>query len=307
MSDWAILIALLAATVQFSTPILFAALGGVVTERAGIVNLGVEGMMAVGAFCAFLVSFLSGSPWLGLLCGALAACALSMVHGVICLVFLGNQIVSGLALTILGIGLAGFFGAPFIGAGTTGFSTLPIPLLGELPFFGPILFRQDILVYFTFILTPLIWFFLNRTRQGLSLRAVGEYPAAAIAAGISARKIRWAAIGFGGFLAGIGGAYLSLVYTHHWHTGITEGKGWIAVALVIFAMWKPQRAIYGAYLFGGIGALQMRLQALEFSFPSSLMTMLPYLFTVLVLIWAALRGRGRSGPAALGADIEPGG
>ncbi len=308
MSGWEILIAFLAATVQFSTPILFATLGEIVTERAGIINLGVEGVMAVGAFSAFLTALVTGSPWIGLACGALAGCAFSLLHGAICLIFYGNQTVSGLARTILGAGLAGFLGTPFTGVETAGFSQLSIPLLDKIPLLGPVLFSQDILVYASFLLVPGLWYFLYRTRTGLSLRAVGEHPAAAVAAGVAALKARWAAIGFGGLMAGVGGAYLSLIYTRQWSTGITEGRGWIAVALVIFAFWKPQRAIYGAYLFGGIGALQMRLQALDLSFPSSLMALLPYLFTVLALIWAAVwrRGRGENGPAALGADIEPG-
>lgn len=301
-----ILPVLLAATVQYSTPLLFATLGEMITERAGIINLGMEGIMIVSAFCAFLTALWTGSPVLALLFGVLAGGIFSLLHGVMCLLLSANQTVSGLALTILGTGLAGYFGAPFTGVVIPGFSKLSIPLLCDIPLLGFVFFQQDILVYLSFFLVPVAWFFFYRTRAGLSLRAVGEHPAAAIAAGVSASRVRWLSIGVGGLLAGLGGAYLALVYSHQWSSGITEGRGWIAVALVIFAFWKPQRAIYGAYLFGGIGALQMRLQALELSLSSSLMALLPYLFTVLALVWASLWGKGKNGPAALGDDIVRG-
>ncbi len=299
-------IPVLAAAVQSGTPILYATLGEIVTERSGVLNLGVEGMMIVGAFAGFLVLHLSGSPWLGLLAAGCAAALLGMLHGLVCLVFLGNQIVSGLALTILGVGLADYLGTPFIGVETQGFTHLSAPLLADIPVLGPVLFRQDALVYLSYVLAPLIWFVLARTRWGLNLRAAGENPEAVRAAGLSPLALRWAGVAGGGFLAGLGGGYLSLAALHAWTSGITGGRGWIAVALVIFAFWRPARAVFGAYLFGGVIAFQMRLQATGTTIPSSLLSMGPYLLTLLALLYSSSRGKGRSAPAALGVNLEPG-
>lgn len=301
-----LIIPILAATVQSGTPILYATLGEMLTERSGVLNLGVEGMMIFGAFGAFLFTHLTGNPWMGLFMAGVFAGLLGLMHGVVCLVFQGNQVVSGLALTILGAGLADFLGTPYVGIATTGFTPFAFPGLSSIPLLGPIFFKHDVLVYLSYMLPFLFWFFMNRTRWGTALAAAGEHPAACAAAGLNPQLMRWAGIFFGGFLVGLGGAYLSLAYTHLWTNNMTGGRGWIAVALVIFAFWRPGRAVFGAYLFGGIMAFQMRLQALGATLPSSLLLMLPYALTVIVLLFSSARGKGRTAPAALGVNIEPG-
>jgi simple sugar transport system permease protein len=305
-----LIIALLAAAVQAGAPILFATLGEIVSERAGVMNLGVEGVMAVAAFAAFMVCHLTGSAWLGLLAGALAGALLCAVHSVVCQVFLGNQVVSGLALTIFGVGLANFLGTPYVGQATEGFQKLAVPYLCDLPALGAILFRQDALVYVCYLAPVAVWFLLNRTSLGLGLRAAGEMPAAAAAAGLKPQRLRAIGVLLGGALCGLGGAYLSLAHTHLWTTGLSGGRGWVAVALVIFAFWRPGRAVIGALLFGGVMAFQLRLQASGTNVPSSLLLMLPYALTVIVLVLSAARARRadrRMGgaPAALGVNIEP--
>ena len=300
------LVLTLQATVQSGIPILFATLGAILNERAGVLNLGVEGMMIVGAFAGFLAAHYTGDPWVGVLAAGCAAAFMAALHGAVCLVFRGSQVVSGLALTILGVGLADYLGTPFIGVETQGFTHLSAPLLADIPVLGPVLFRQDALVYLSYVLAPLIWFVLARTRWGLNLRAAGENPEAVRAAGLSPLALRWAGVAGGGFLAGLGGGYLSLAALHAWTSGITGGRGWIAVALVIFAFWRPARAVFGAYLFGGVIAFQMRLQATGTTIPSSLLSMGPYLLTLLALLYSSSRGKGRSAPAALGVNLEPG-
>lgn len=306
--ELALIVPLLAAAVQSGTPILFATLGEMFTERAGVLNLGVEGMMIVGALAAFLTARATGSPWLGLLAAGCAAALVGGLHGVVCLHFLGNQTVSGLALTIFGVGLANYLGTPFIGQHAPGFEPFAVPVLSAIPVLGDVLFRHDAMVYLSFLLPPAFWLFWHRTRPGLGLTAAGEHPRAAAAAGLNPVALRWAGVLAGGFLVGLGGAYLSLAYTHLWTNGMTAGRGWVAVALVIFAFWRPGRAMFGAYLFGGVMAFQLRLQASGTDVPSSFLLMLPYALTVLALVLSALRGRGASSsaaPAALGVNIEP--
>ncbi len=300
-----ILIPLLAAAVQSGTPVLYATLGEIFTERSGILNLGVEGIMIIGALAGFLVARATGSPLLGFVAAGLAGTAAASIHGVVCLGFQGNQVVSGLALTILGVGFANYLGAAHVAQSAPGFDRLPIPVLVDIPVIGPIFFAQDLLVYFTYLIPPLMWLFLYNTRFGLSLRAAGEHPGAAKAAGIKVVGYRWVGVLVGGFFMGLGGSYLSLAYTHLWTNNLTAGRGWIAVALVIFAFWRPTRAVFGAYLFGGIMALQLRLQASGTQVPSSLLLMLPYALTVAVLVVSSwFRGRTDE-PAALGTNIEP--
>lgn len=300
-----ILIPLLAAAVQSGTPILYGTLGEILTERSGILNLGVEGIMITGALTGFLVAKFTGNPSIAFVAAGLAGICAASVHGIVCIVFQGNQVVSGLALTILGGGVANYFGTPYVGQIAPGFDTLSIPYLADIPVVGPIFFQQDLLVYFTYVIPILMWIFLYNTRFGLSLRAAGEYPAAATAAGLNVVGYRWLGVLGGGFFMGLGGAYLSLAYTHLWTNNLTAGRGWIAVALVIFAFWRPGRAMFGAYLFGGIMALQMRLQASGTQIPSSLLLMLPYVLTVGVLVFSSwLRGKTAE-PAALGTNILP--
>lgn len=298
-------IPLLAAAVQSGTPVLYATLGEIFTEKSGILNLGVEGIMMIGALAAFVTTKLSGSPTLGFLVGGCAGAILSGIHGLVCLVFQGNQVVSGLALAIFGAGLADYLGTPYIGQTAPGFNPFPVPMLSKIPFLGPIFFNHDSLVYISYIIPLLMWIFFRYTRWGLGLRAVGEYPQAAIAGGLRVISYRWAGVLVGGCLAGFGGAYLSLAYTHLWTNGLSAGRGWIAIALVIFAFWNPLRAIVGAYLFGGVMAFQLRLQATGTHVPSSLLLMLPYALTVMVLVFSSWKGLGSEAPAALGVNIEP--
>lgn len=300
-----ILIPLLAAAVQSGTPILYATLGEIFTERSGILNLGVEGIMIIGALTGFLVAKATGNPYVAFVAAGLAGSCAGSIHGLVCLVFQGNQVVSGLALTILGVGVANYLGTPYVGLIAPGFDPLPIPVLAEIPVIGAIFFSQDLLVYLTYLIPVLMWIFLYNTRFGLSLRAAGEYPAAATAAGLNVAGYRWLGVLVGGFFMGLGGAYLSLAYTHLWTNNLTGGRGWIAVALVIFAFWRPSRAVFGAYLFGGIMALQLRLQASGTQIPSSLLLMLPYGLTVAVLVFSSwLRGKTDE-PGALGTNILP--
>jgi ABC-type uncharacterized transport system permease subunit len=300
-----LIIALLAAAVQSGTPILYATLGEIFTERSGVINLGVEGIMLVGAFCAFITARSTGSPVLGFVVGGFSGALLASLHGLVCLVLQGNQVVSGLALTILGTGLANYLGTPYVGQSAPGFDALPLGVLSQIPLVGPVFFDHDILVYGSYLIPLLLWIYLRFTRWGLGLRAVGEFPEAALAAGLKSLGYRWIGVLTGGWLMGFGGAYLSLAYTHLWTTGLTAGRGWIAVGLVIFAFWRPGRALLGAYLFGGVMAFQFRLQAMGTQIPSSLLLMLPYALTIAVLVFSSWKGRANEAPAALGVNIEP--
>ena len=301
-----ILLAIMAAAVQSGTPLLYATLGEIITERCGVLNLGVEGMMIVGAFFGFLGLHWTGNPWIGVLCGALAGAGMGAIHALSCVVLRGNQVVSGLALTVLGLGLADYLGAPYLGVTTKGFTAFSVPLLGDVPVIGRIFFRQDALVYLSYFLPPFLWYMMRFTSWGLAHRGAGENPAAVAAAGLNVARVRWGGILWGGMLVGIGGAYLSLAYTHMWTNNMTAGRGWIAVALVIFSFWRPLRAIAGAYLFSGIIVLQMNLQARGATIPSSLLLMLPYILTLLALLFSSIRGKGRLAPAMLGVNQEPG-
>ena len=299
------IIPLLAAAIQSGTPILYATLGEIITEKGGILNLGVEGMMMAGALAGFLASLHTGSPMTAFIIGGVAGASLAAVHGIVCIGFQGNQVVSGLALTILGIGVADYIGTPFIGQSAPGFAPLAVPVLSQIPLIGPVFFQQDLLVYISYVIPVILWYLLRFTRWGLQVRAIGEYPPAAFAAGVRVHRLRWAALLAGGFLAGLGGAYLSLAYTHLWTNGLSAGRGWIAVALVIFAFWQPLRATLGAYLFGGVMAFQLRLQATGTHIPSSLLLMLPYVLTIMVLVFSSWKNKGSAAPSVLGVNIEP--
>jgi simple sugar transport system permease protein len=261
--------------------------------------------MMVGALAAYVCALLSGNAWLGFIAGAGCGAVLAGIHGLVCIGFRGNQVVSGLALTILGTGLANFLGTPYIGQSIPGFQRFALPLIERIPIVGPIFFRQDMLVYLSYIAPLLFWVVLSRTTWGLNLRAVGEVPEAVAAAGLSVISLRWSGVLVGGGLMGAGGAYISLAYTHLWTTGLVAGRGWIAVALVIFAFWRPGRAVVGAYLFGGIMAFQFRLQAIGTHLPSSLLLMLPYVLTIIVLVAASMHFKSQAAPAALGINHEP--
>jgi len=272
-----------------------------------VLNLGVEGMMIVGAACAFAGAYMSGSTFVGALCGMLAGAAMAAIFGVLTLGLAVNQVATGLALTILGVGLSGLIGAGFVGQKIVPSPHLYLPFLTDIPIVGRILFGEDAFVYFSIALVIAIWYFLYHTRPGLVLRAVGDNHASAHALGYPVLTIRMLAVLFGGACAGLGGAYLPLAYTPFFIPGMTAGRGWIALALVVFASWLPGRLVAGAYLFGAVSILQLHTQALGFGIPSQLMSSLPYLATVVVLVLIS-RTRGTAGsaaPASLGVVFVP--
>jgi simple sugar transport system permease protein len=299
--------AIILAVVTASTPLLLAAAGELVAERAGVLNLGVEGMMIIGAACGFAGAYLTGSTLIGALCGIAAGMALSAIFALLTLGLAANQVATGLALTILGVGLSGLIGAGFVGEKIVPAPQLHLPLLSNLPFVGRILFAQDAFVYLSLALIVAIWWFIYRTRWGLVLRAVGDNHASAHALGYPVLTIRTCAVLFGGACAGLGGAYLPLAYTPFFIPGMTAGRGWIALALVVFASWLPGRLVAGAYLFGAVTILQLHAQGAGLGIPSQLMSSLPYLATILVLvIISRARGTARSAaPASLGMVFVP--
>lgn len=292
---------LLAASVMVTaTPILLAAIGELVVERAGVLNLGVEGMMITGAVTGFIVAVATQNPWAGFLGAALGGAALSLLFAILTQVLLSNQVATGLALTLAGLGLSSLLGQPYIGIRAPSLPALDLGPLADIPVLGPVLFRHDAMVYAGLAICAATWAFLRHSRAGLILRAVGENHDAAHALGYKVIRIRTAAILFGGACAGLGGAYLSLVRVPQWTEGVTAGAGWIALAIVVFAAWRPGRLVVGAYLFGGIGALQLNLQAARAPIPVELLSMAPYVVTILALVLLSA-GRGAGGaPGSLG-------
>lgn len=305
---------IIGAGLRTGTPLLFATLGELLTERAGILNLGVEGMMLVGALAGFATSYHTGNPWLGVLAGMLAAGLLSQLHAFVAITLRGDQVVSGLALAFVGRGLTAVLGAPYVQIREVPrLPTIELPFLYDIPFIGPALLgplfgTQNIVVYIGFALVPLIAFYIHRTRAGMNLRAVGEYPAAVDAVGLSVSKLRYFYVFVGGVFAGLAGASLSLAITPLWIEDMTAGQGWIAVGLVIFAGWDPWRAALGAYIFGALRRLPLDLQSVSWlPFASNpvlgiWLAMIPYIFTVLALMLTSREAtRQRLGtPAALG-------
>ena len=303
MND-AALVLTIAAAVGAAVPIALAALGELLAERSGVLNLGIEGMMLVGAVSAFLVGDGTGSLWLALVVGMAAAACLALVHAFLCVTLRANQIVSGLALVILGTGLATFVGKPIEGQPlATDLRAVRLGPLADLPVAGPVLFEQDPVVYATVALAALLAFYLNRTRPGLSLRAVGESPATADSTGLDVARIRYLHVVVGGALAGAGGAYLILAQVPSWsQDGTTSGLGFIALALVVFASWNPWRVLFGALLFGLARRANFFLQDAGVDVPAEVLSMLPYVLTIVVLVvWGSRDLRRRVGaPAALG-------
>jgi len=302
-----ILISILTRTLIAGTPLLLGTLGEIITERSGVLNLGVEGMMAVGAMSAFTVTLITGSPWLGLLAAVLAGALAAGLHAFVSVSLRANQVVSGLALTMLGLGVSGLFGRPFIGRPLPQkLNAVRIPGLAEIPVVGRILFSRDPLFYLAVVLGILLWIMLSRTRWGIQIRSVGENPAAAEVQGISVARIRYLCVLLGGALAGMAGAHLSLVYSKSWTEGLTGGRGWIVIALTIFALWNPLRAFLGAFLFGCIFVLQYLLQPI--GVPPNLLAMMPYLATLTVLLAGGLRKDRRRllAPAKLGEAYSKG-
>ncbi len=283
----------LGGAIQSSVPIFYAALGETVVERSGLINLGVEGTMLVGASSSFAVTSVTGSPVIGLAVGMVAGALFNLILAPMVLWRRANQLACGLALMFLGGGLSAFYGQSFVGAPVNGFDPVPIPFLSDLPWVGPVLFKQDVIAYLMIPAALLIWWLLARTAWGLNLRAVGEDKLVAFAAGSRPNLLRIQALLIGGALAGLAGAHLSLAIAHSWTEGLTSGRGFIAVALVIFAAWSPLRVLPGALLFGGALALQIQLQARGSSISPFLLDMLPYLLTLFVLVLLRKSTRGR--------------
>lgn len=292
--------------VRGGTSILYTALGETISERAGVINLGMEGSMLTGALAAYAVTAGTGSPWVGLLAGAAAGGALALVHAVLVLSRGANQLANGLVVLFLGLGLTSLFGGAYVGRTINAFQPVHVPGLSRLPFLGEVLFQHDPLTYLSYALAPAVWFLLHRSRAGLLLRGAGERPEVLAAYGHSPLLIRYCAVVGGGMFAGIGGAQLSTAYTNAWFENMTQGRGFIAVALVIFAAWHPLRAVSGAYLFGACLALSPALQARGYGVNQFALDAIPYVVTIVVLV-ALARRRAHSAPEALSRvfDVAP--
>lgn len=284
--DASLFTSMLFATVVAGTPLIIVSLGLLVNEKAGVLNLGAEGMMAMGAVAAFAVTHHTGSPWLGVLAGMGAGMAVSLVFGLLTLTLQANQVASGLALAIFGVGLSAFIGKPFESIALPAVPPIRIPFIADLPLIGEALYNQQALVYLSWAMFWAVVWFLYRSRAGLVLRAVGESPSSAHAIGHPVILIRYLAVLFGGAMAGIGGAFLSVFYTPMWVEGMVAGRGWIALALVVFATWRPLRVMVGAYLFGGVMITQLFIQGsgMQIDFPAQFLSSLPYWATIIVLV-----------------------
>ncbi|KQM35658.1 ABC transporter permease [Rhizobium sp. Leaf68] len=299
--------AILLTVITAATPLVIAALGELVTERAGVLNLGVEGMIVIGAVCAFAASHLSGSPYIGILAGIAAGALFSLLFGFLTLTLVTNQVATGLALTILGLGVSGMLGESFVGVPGVKLPNIVFPVLSDIPFIGPILFRQDLIFYISIALVFGISWFLFKSRTGLKIRAIGDSHSSAHALGINVIRTRYLAVMFGGACAGLAGAQLSLVYTPQWVENMSAGRGWIALALVVFASWRPWRVLAGGYLFGAVTIGQLHAQAFGIGVPSQLLSALPYVATIVVLIIISHNRRTTliNTPASLGKPFVP--
>lgn len=290
-----------------ATPLLLAALGELVTERAGVLNLGVEGMMIMGAVAGFAFAQMTGNAYLGVLGGVVVGSLFSLAFAFLAITLVTNQVATGLALTILGLGISGLWGEAYIGLAGVRLEPIVIPGLSEIPLIGKLFFAQDIIFYISLALVAGVSYFLFKTRVGLILRSVGDNHGSAHALGISVIKVRYLAVMFGGACCGLAGAHLSLVYTPQWVENMTAGRGWIALALVVFASWRPMRVIAGAYLFGAVGIAQLHIQALGYDIPSQLLSSLPYIATIVVLVIISQNRRLTliNTPASLGKGFVP--
>ena len=297
-----IIISVLKRTIVAGTPLLLGTLGEVTAERSGVMNLGVEGMMAVGAVSGFAVTYATGNPWFGLLFSMVAGALFSVIHAFVSISLRANQVVSGLALSMLGLGISGLWGKPYVGKPLTiKMNAVNIPVLSDIPYIGEIFFRQDPYFYISVILGAASWFILYRTKAGIAVRSIGENPKAAETQGINVCLVQYLCVMIGGAFAGLAGSHLSIAYSKSWIEGMTAGRGWIVVALTIFSMWDPKRAFAGAYIFGGIFVLQYLLQPLGIS--PNFLAALPYLTTLAVLLFYSLGKDGHrkmNSPAHLG-------
>ncbi|MEQ8967180.1 MAG: ABC transporter permease [Azospirillaceae bacterium] len=278
------LTAILVSMIVAATPLIYAGIGELVVEKSGVLNLGVEGMMLVGAVAGFAVAATTGSAFLAIPVAMMAGAAMALVFGVLTLTLLANQVATGLALTIFGIGLSSLIGKGYVGTPLDRLPRLDLPVLSDIPLIGPVLFGHDALVYLSVATVAAVGWFLSRTRPGLVLRAIGDNHDAAHAIGYPVIAVRYAAVAFGGAMSGLGGAYLSLAYSPMWAENMSAGRGWIALALVVFATWRPGRLLAGAYLFGGVTIAQLHVQGAGIAVPAQVMSMLPYLATIVVLV-----------------------
>ncbi|KQS79109.1 ABC transporter permease [Rhizobium sp. Leaf384] len=299
--------AILLTVITAATPLVIAAAGELVTERSGVLNLGVEGMMIMGAVCAFAATQATGSPYVGILAGVLSGTLFSLLFGFLTLTLVANQVATGLALTILGLGLSGQIGEPYAGQSGIKLPQIVFPILSDIPFLGRVLFRQDLIFYLSIALIAGIHWFLFRSRAGLKLRSVGDNHGSAHALGINVIRTRYLAVMFGGGCAGLAGAQLSLVYTPQWVENMSAGRGWIALALVVFASWRPWRIVAGGYLFGAVSISQLYAQSNGINVPSQLLSALPYLATIVVLVLISQNRRMTmiNTPASLGKPFVP--
>jgi ABC-type uncharacterized transport system permease subunit len=299
--------AIILTIITASTPLLLAAIGELVVERSGVLNLGIEGMMVMGAVTGFAASYVTGSPWLGVLAAVLAGVATSMLFGLLTQTLMTNQVATGLAITLLGLGLSGLIGSGFVGLPGVKLTSVSITGLTDLPYVGRLVFGQDPLVYLSVILTLGVAYILKHTRVGLIIRAVGQNHHSAHALGYRVVTVRYACIAFGGATSGLAGAYLSLVYTPQWIENMTAGRGWIALALVVFSTWLPARLAAGAYLFGGVWILGLYAQGMGIGIPAQLLSSLPYVTTILALVIISTNRRLSviNTPASLGQGFVP--
>jgi len=299
--------AILLTVITAATPLVLAASGELVAERSGVLNLGVEGMMIMGAVCAFAAAHMTGSPYLGILAGIASGAVFSLLFGFLTLTLVTNQVATGLALTILGLGVSGMLGESFVGLPGVKLQPIVFPVLSEIPFIGPFLFRQDLIFYMSIALVAGISWFLFKSRTGLKIRAIGDNHGSAHALGINVIRTRYLAVMFGGACAGLAGAQLSLVYTPQWVENMSAGRGWIALALVVFASWRPWRVLAGGYLFGAVTIGQLHAQAFGIGVPSQLLSALPYIATIVVLVIISHNRRTTliNTPASLGKSFVP--
>lgn len=299
--------AILLTVITAATPLVIASIGELVAERSGVLNLGVEGMMVMGAVAAFAATQMTGSPYLGLMAGILCGAAFSLLFGFLTLTLVANQVATGLSLTLLGLGASGMIGESYVGVPGIKLQPIEIPLLSDIPFLGSVLFRQDIAFYLSIALVIGVNWFLFRSRAGLKLRAIGDNHGSAHALGISVIRTRYLAVLFGGACAGLAGAQLSLIYTPQWVENMTAGRGWIALALVVFASWRPWRVLAGGYLFGAVSIGQLHAQAMGIGIPSQFLSALPYAATIIVLIVISQNRRTTliNTPASLGKPFVP--
>ncbi|MFC4273391.1 ABC transporter permease [Sneathiella chungangensis] len=307
MSGFEWIVPVVLTVITAATPLVFAGIGELITEKSGVLNLGVEGMMLVGAVSGFIAATVTGNYFLAVGAAALAGAIMAFLFGVLTLSLMANQVATGLALTLFGVGLSALMGQEFVGEPVQALAKLDIAGLSDIPFIGPIVFGQDALVYLSFFMVIVVSWFLYKTKGGLILRAVGDSHDAAHSIGYPVIAIRYMAVMFGGAMSGIGGAYLSLAYTPMWAENMTAGRGWIALALIVFATWKPGLVLVGAYMFGGITILQLHAQAAGLNVPSQVLSMLPYLATVLVLVLISKdQSRIRKhAPACIGKIFHP--